>query len=159
MLRDALAGLPLTRATAPGWAATAVQDLDALLVDHAHWEHKAASTALRLINRFPDHQPIIRPLLALAAENGVRVLLLEMRVTPLEQDPRTTAFEYRTAIAEHNQILRRLAERFGASFVAMEELTSDQLLGITWSATGNRWRAERVAEVLGGSCGRQPLKP
>ena len=63
-----LEGLPLSCATAPGWAGAALLDLDALLMDHAHCEHKAASTALRLINRFPHHQPLIRPMLSLASE-------------------------------------------------------------------------------------------
>jgi tRNA-(ms[2]io[6]A)-hydroxylase len=66
--RTPLDGLPLSAPTITGWARTALLDLDALLVDHAHCEHKAASTALRLINRFPDHQPLLRPMLALAGE-------------------------------------------------------------------------------------------
>lgn len=42
--------------------------MDELLLDHAHCEHKAAATALRLINRFPHHRPLVRPMLALAGE-------------------------------------------------------------------------------------------
>lgn len=84
-----MTGLPLLRPTATGWAAAALRDISRLLVDHAHCEHKAASSALRLISRFPDHAPIIRPLLSLAAEemrHFRQVLdLLENRNIPLSR--------------------------------------------------------------------------
>ncbi|GAB4368903.1 MAG: tRNA-(ms[2]io[6]A)-hydroxylase [Acidobacteriota bacterium] len=63
-----LEGLPLVRPTDPRWARRALGDLDALLADHAHCEHKAASTALALIGRHGDLPELVRPLMALAQE-------------------------------------------------------------------------------------------
>ena len=63
-----LAGLPLTRPTSERWAELAVQDLDALLIDHAWCEYKAATAGLSLLARFPDHRIFIRPMLMIARE-------------------------------------------------------------------------------------------
>lgn len=63
-----LDGLPLTYATPPDWAPAALTDLDALLIDHAHCEEKAASFALKLVARYPDVPGLWRRLLALAHE-------------------------------------------------------------------------------------------
>ena len=43
--------LCLTRATDPSWVHVAVENLDAVLVDHAHCEIKAATNALSLASR------------------------------------------------------------------------------------------------------------
>lgn len=59
---------PLSRATAPGWAATALQDLDALLVDHAHCEEKAAASALKFLAQHADVKGLWRAMTALAHE-------------------------------------------------------------------------------------------
>jgi tRNA-(ms[2]io[6]A)-hydroxylase len=42
--------------------------MDAILLDHAHCEKKAASTALGLIFRYPEHTELIRPLSEIARE-------------------------------------------------------------------------------------------
>ena len=65
---DLLAGLPLQRATSSRWAELAVEDLDALLIDHAWCEFKAATNGLGMIARFPDQPQLVRPMLALAQE-------------------------------------------------------------------------------------------
>lgn len=65
---DPLDGLPLVRGTDPRWVDVALAQLDALLVDHALCEQKAASAALALIGRFPDRPELVRPMLALAHE-------------------------------------------------------------------------------------------
>lgn len=58
----------LTHRTDPRWAELALQDLDAVLVDHAHCELKAATNALSLAARSPGHPDIARALVALAEE-------------------------------------------------------------------------------------------
>jgi len=63
-----LEGLPLREPTPEAWADAALTELDALLVDHAHCEQKAASMAVALIGRFPDHPGLAREMLALAHE-------------------------------------------------------------------------------------------
>lgn len=54
--------------TPEGWLAAAVRDLDTLLVDHAHCERKAASTALALMHRYPDDPELLDRLSRLARE-------------------------------------------------------------------------------------------
>lgn len=54
--------------TDPSWAREAVKDLDAVLVDHAHCEMKAASNALSLVVRHPDDLRLVQALTALARE-------------------------------------------------------------------------------------------
>jgi tRNA-(ms[2]io[6]A)-hydroxylase len=63
-----LAVLCLTRPTDPRWAEVAIDKLDALLIDHAHCEMKAASNALSLAARWPDRTEVTRALVELAEE-------------------------------------------------------------------------------------------
>lgn len=60
--------LRLQSNTSPQWIAQAVTQIDTLLIDHAHCEKKAASTALNLIFRYPEHSELLRPLSELARE-------------------------------------------------------------------------------------------
>jgi tRNA-(ms[2]io[6]A)-hydroxylase len=60
--------LCLKRATDDEWAAEALRDVDALLVDHAHCEMKAASNALSLATRHPGDIELVRELTELAGE-------------------------------------------------------------------------------------------
>ncbi|MEZ4294291.1 MAG: tRNA isopentenyl-2-thiomethyl-A-37 hydroxylase MiaE [Polyangiaceae bacterium] len=60
--------LCLVTDTDPGWADRAVNDLPALLADHAHCEMKAASNALSLAARLPERPSVARTLVALARE-------------------------------------------------------------------------------------------
>lgn len=54
--------------TDPAWAKEAVRDLDAVLVDHAHCEMKAATNALSLVVRHPGDLSLVRSLTDLARE-------------------------------------------------------------------------------------------
>lgn len=58
----------LMAATDPGWAREAASDLDAVLVDHAHCEMKAATNALSLVVRHPGDLALVRALTDLATE-------------------------------------------------------------------------------------------
>jgi tRNA 2-(methylsulfanyl)-N6-isopentenyladenosine37 hydroxylase len=60
--------LCLTQPTDPGWAVRAADQLDRVLVDHAHCEMKAASTALSLAARCLDAPHAVAPLVRLARE-------------------------------------------------------------------------------------------
>jgi len=60
--------LSLASATGRRWVERALADLDEVLLDHAHCEKKAASTALSLLFRYPGHQPLLVPLADLARE-------------------------------------------------------------------------------------------
>src|SRR5688572_28351901 len=60
--------LHLASTTEASWAERASADLAALLLDHAHLEKKAASTALNLIFQYPDRSPLVPELSRLARE-------------------------------------------------------------------------------------------
>ena len=74
---------PLASPTRESWITEVTSNLEALLVDHAHCEKKAASTALALIYRYPEKLEMMAPLSMLAREELVhfeRVLkLIEKR--------------------------------------------------------------------------------
>lgn len=58
----------LAVATPDAWFEAAVADLDTLLVDHAHCEKKAASTALHFMFRYPEHRELVSRMSRLARE-------------------------------------------------------------------------------------------
>jgi len=60
--------LCLTVPTDPAWASAVVNDLDAVLADHAHCEMKAASNALSLAARHPEAPDVVVVLTDLARE-------------------------------------------------------------------------------------------
>ena len=60
--------LKLVSKTSMEWVHRVEADLPALLLDHAHCEKKAASTALSLIFRYPEHSVLLRPLSEVARE-------------------------------------------------------------------------------------------
>ena len=60
--------LNLAASTDPAWLDRARAHLDDVLLDHAHCEKKAASTALGLIFRYPHHGCLVIPLSRLARE-------------------------------------------------------------------------------------------
>jgi tRNA 2-(methylsulfanyl)-N6-isopentenyladenosine37 hydroxylase len=60
--------LRLTTETPRGWAEEALGAVEELLIDHAHCEKKAASTAVTLIFKYPERLHMLQPLSALARE-------------------------------------------------------------------------------------------
>jgi tRNA-(ms[2]io[6]A)-hydroxylase len=60
--------LNLASRTDPAWTRRALADVDEILLDHAHCEKKAASTAINLIFRYPEHPQMMVPLSELARE-------------------------------------------------------------------------------------------
>jgi tRNA-(ms[2]io[6]A)-hydroxylase len=58
----------LTSETDPRWAGRAARDIDRVLVDHAHCEMKAASSAMSLATRSVWAPALVRPLVTLARE-------------------------------------------------------------------------------------------
>ncbi len=74
--------------TQDAWLQRAIAGTDDVLIDHAHCERKAATNALNLLGRFPDHAELQTPLLALAREElehfELVLGLLAARGTPLK---------------------------------------------------------------------------
>ena len=62
--------LRLRSATDPRFVDVALADLDALLVDHAHCEQKAAVTALAFVSKYPDDPVLVTRLSELAHEEA-----------------------------------------------------------------------------------------
>jgi tRNA-(ms[2]io[6]A)-hydroxylase len=60
--------LSLRVATDDAWVTHAIEDVDALLRDHAHCEMKAASNALSLAARYPDDLALVGALSSIAKE-------------------------------------------------------------------------------------------
>ncbi len=60
--------LHLGSSTGSAWLARALAHLDEILVDHAHCEKKAASTALSLLFRYPEQTVLLAPLARLARD-------------------------------------------------------------------------------------------
>ena len=60
--------LSLVSATDPVWVARALAGLDEILLDHAHCEKKAASTALSLVFKYPEQGGLPEALSRLARE-------------------------------------------------------------------------------------------
>lgn len=54
--------------TPDGWVKRAAENIDILLIDHAHCEKKAASTAIHLISHYPRHTVLLNKMSRLARE-------------------------------------------------------------------------------------------
>jgi tRNA 2-(methylsulfanyl)-N6-isopentenyladenosine37 hydroxylase len=62
--------LRLVRSTDPRYAEVALAEIDRVLVDHAHCEHKAAATALSFVSKYPDDPFLVVSLSALARDEA-----------------------------------------------------------------------------------------
>ena len=60
--------LELASETDPHWLDQAISRMDLILLDHAHCEKKAASTAMSTLFRYQDQPALVAPLAALARE-------------------------------------------------------------------------------------------
>jgi len=98
--------LCLTHRTSERWVLAALANLDAVLVDHAHCEMKAASNALSLAVRSSEKPRVVAELVTLAEEelSHFRRMLgeLERRGIPLGPPPTDDyAAELRRAVRAH----------------------------------------------------------
>ena len=73
--------LRLQSETDPRWVERALCETEELLIDHAHCEKKAASTAINLIFRYPEYPQLLIPLSELAREEleHFEIVLNELR--------------------------------------------------------------------------------
>jgi tRNA-(ms[2]io[6]A)-hydroxylase len=98
--------LSLASTTDRAWLARALANLDEILLDHAHCEKKAASTALSLLFRYPGREALLPALSRLAREELLHfeeVLghLVARRVPFRHQVPSPYAGELMKAIRPH----------------------------------------------------------
>lgn len=106
--------VPLHCVTAPAWVDAALASPLELLDDHAQCELKAASNALAMVGRFPEHDSLVRKLSALAREEMihyrmVRDLLIQRGGAPTRPVP--------------NPYVKGLnAQRKGGEFALLDDL-------------------------------------
>ncbi len=83
--------LHLAEPTSAAWLPWALEHIDPILVDHAHCEKKAASTAVGLIFRYPEFPALMVPLSRLAREELAHfeqmLATLDRRGVPFERLP------------------------------------------------------------------------
>lgn len=92
--------------TPAAWIDYACQHLDILLIDHAHCEKKAASTALSLLYRYVDHTDLLHRLSRLAREElrhfeQVLNLLEKRKITYTHLSPSRYAEGLRSHVRTH----------------------------------------------------------
>ena len=58
----------LGKPTPDAWVDSALGSMTEIVIDHANCEKKAAATAMSLLNRYPDHDSIVRRMSPLARE-------------------------------------------------------------------------------------------
>ena len=94
-------GVPVLRLageTREDWIQEVLADIPSLLLDHAHCEKKAASTAISFIFRYPEYAHFVRPLSELAREElrhfeQVLTYMDEREIPFVRQIPSTYAKE------------------------------------------------------------------
>src|SRR5438105_1737265 len=106
--------LRLKGETPRAWLDHALTNLDEVLVDHAHCEKKAASTAISLLTSFPDTPKLASAMAALAAEETDHlrrvVNALHSRGLTLGRDPGDEYAQRMLALirGSENRLLDRL---------------------------------------------------
>lgn len=88
------------------WLDTAKEQLETLLIDHAHCELKAASTALSLIFKYPQHQQLCIELSKLAREE-----LLHFEKVMAELRHRNIPFQHLSASRYAGSLLNEVRNR------------------------------------------------
>jgi tRNA-(ms[2]io[6]A)-hydroxylase len=98
----------LRKPTPDAWLDAAVNNLPLLLLDHAHCERKAASTAVNMINKYPQYPELVALMSPLAREE----LLHFEKVIDLMQ-ARGLTFEALTpsdyALTLHSQVTKKVS--------------------------------------------------
>jgi tRNA-(ms[2]io[6]A)-hydroxylase len=111
----------LRRPTDARWLPLAVEQLDALLVDHAHCEKKAAANALSLLQAYPEVPGLPAQMARLAREESAhlaRVLqLLEIRQLTLSRDSGDPYAQGLKALLRTPRLERRLDRLLVAAII------------------------------------------
>ena len=124
--------LRLSSDSSDAWLKRALGSMDEILLDHAHCEKKAASTAINLIFRYQDRPSLLLPLSELAREeleHFERVVTL-MRRRGLEfqrQSPSPYAAELYKAV-RHEEPLRLLDTLIVCGFIEARSCERMKLL-------------------------------
>ncbi len=111
----------LLTATDPRWLPTALAHLDAVLVDHAHCEKKAAANALSLLQAYPEIPGLPLTMARLAREESAHLAkvlrVLEARGLSLGRDAGDPYARALFACVRRNQPERRLDHLLVAALI------------------------------------------
>lgn len=158
----------LSGPTPEAWVAAAAEDLPLILVDHAHCEKKAASSALQLLFRYPEKTRLVNRMSRLAREelrHFEQVLkLMEKRNVPFRHlSPARYAEGLRNSMRTHEParlvdslivgafIEARSCERFQALAPALEDREiADFYLGLCESESRHFRHYLELAEETAG---------
>ena len=83
--------LELQSTTPPKWLEVALRNFEAVLIDHAHCEKKAAASAMALVNRYPEKDELVSRCVKLAGEELRHFQQVHQRLVsrgiPFTRDP------------------------------------------------------------------------
>jgi tRNA-(ms[2]io[6]A)-hydroxylase len=122
---------PLLIPTPATWLPTALADVPAVLIDHAHCEKKAAAHAMGLVSQYGDYTALVLPLVALAQEELRHfrqvVKIMQARGLTLSQDAGDPYVQRLMREARHGRAQRLVDRLLIASLV---EARSAERLGL-----------------------------
>jgi tRNA-(ms[2]io[6]A)-hydroxylase len=141
--------LNLASSTDPSWVERALAELDEVLIDHAHCEKKAASTAVSLLFRYPERAELLHPLTRLAREELLHFemlldLLAGRGVELCRQPPSPYASELMKAVRQ-GEPARAIDTLLSLSLIEARSCERMKLLG---GATEDPAVRELYAELL-----------
>jgi len=130
--------LKLASETSPAWTTRALEQLDEILLDHAHCEKKAAGVALTLLFQYPERASFQAPLAALAREElahfeAMLGVLAARGIAFRRQRPSAYAGRLRSAVAAREP--ERLLDTLLCS--ALIEARSCERLGLLAEAVAD----------------------
>ncbi len=124
--------MQLKVATSREWVELAVREFDAVLIDHAHCEKKAAANALSLLQLYPDVPGLPAKMARLAREEAshlARVLgFMEKRGLVLGRDDGDPYAQGLVKLVRHGQRERRLDRLLVAGIIEGRSFERLQLL-------------------------------
>jgi tRNA-(ms[2]io[6]A)-hydroxylase len=130
--------LHLTAPTADEWIGQALSDHESLLLDHAHCEKKAASTAINLIFRYTQHLELMAPLSALAREElshfELMLGVLEERRIPFRRLEPSNYAPRLLAAARKKEPHRLLDTLLCCALIEARSCERIQLLGVAFES-------------------------
>jgi tRNA-(ms[2]io[6]A)-hydroxylase len=128
------------------WVAAAVADLETLLVDHAHCEKRAASTAVRFLFKYSDWTSLVLPVSRLAREELVH---FEQVVRELKgRGWRLRSLASASYAAELLKVVRPAREK--ASGLPHSEATVDEMLVSALIEARSHERFVRLIDAVRG---------
>jgi tRNA-(ms[2]io[6]A)-hydroxylase len=148
----------LKAATPPRWLEVALADFDAVLVDHAHCEKKAAANALSLLQVYPDVPGLPAQMARLAREESAHLAkvlaLMEERGLKLGRDGGDPYAQSLQTFVRHGHGERRLDRLLIAGII---ESRSHERLALLAEGLADAKLRRLYAELAKSEDGHQKL--